>query len=154
MLEIIKTLGLVSQPMQILHPFAGSLQHYEAELAAPDRYRPDHCPQCEAKHPLTAHGFYTRTLADTVKDSIVRVRRYLCQSCKRTVSLLPQFCLPYLRSSITVIALFLIARLLHQQTLKPPLMPPSNRGCPTSAASSGFAVSWGKPNGCVPRWPA
>jgi hypothetical protein len=45
------------------------------------------------------------------------VRRYLCCSCKRTVSLLPEFALPYLRFSITLIALFLIARLLVGGTL-------------------------------------
>ena len=83
------------------------------QLADPDRYRPDHCPQCQAKHPLTAHGFYTRTLIDAAFDGVIRVRRYLCQACQRTVSLLPEFALPYLRSSITVIALFLVARLLH-----------------------------------------
>ena len=50
--------------MQILHPFAGSIQRYFDEIADPDRYRPDHCPQCGAKHPLTGHGFYRRTLVD------------------------------------------------------------------------------------------
>jgi transposase-like protein len=103
--------------MQILHPFAGSVQQYCERLSDPDRYRPDHCPQCQAKHPLTAHGFYTRTLIDTDFDGPIRVRRYLCQSCQRTVSLLPDFVLPYLRSSILLIALFLLARLLHTQTL-------------------------------------
>jgi len=62
-------------------------------------------------------------------DGIIRVRRYLCQACQRTVSLLPEFILPYLRSSVMVIALFLIARLLRGQTLEgatataPPPMP-------------------------------
>ena len=72
--------------MQILHPFAGSMQRYSEEVSDPDRYRPDHCPQCKAKHPLTGHGFYHRTLVDTAFDGIIRVRRYLCRSCKRTVS--------------------------------------------------------------------
>ena len=45
------------------------------------------------------------------------MRRYLCHGCKRTVSLLPQFALPYLRFGITVISLFLIARLLAGRTL-------------------------------------
>jgi len=103
--------------MQILHPFAGSVQQYLEQLSDPDRHRPGTCPQCQARHPLTAHGFYTRTLIDAAFDGLIRVRRYLCQSCKRTVSLLPQFVLPYLRSSILVIALFLVARLLHGQTL-------------------------------------
>jgi transposase-like protein len=103
--------------MQILHPFAGSIQQYSEQLSDPDRYRPDHCPQCQVKHPLTAHGFYTRTIIDADFDGPIPVRRYLCQSCQRTVSLLPEFVLPYLRSSILFIALFLLARLLHSQTL-------------------------------------
>jgi transposase-like protein len=104
--------------MQILHPFAGSLQQYTERLADPDCYRPGHCPQCHAKQPLTAHGFYTRTLIDAAFDGVIRVRRYLCQACRRTVSLLPEFVLPYLRSSLTAIAMFLIARLLRGQTIE------------------------------------
>src|ERR1700685_169531 len=115
--------------MQILHPFAGSVQQYTEQLADPDSYRPGHCPQCQAKRSLTAHGFYTRTLIDTAFDGVIRVRRYVCEPCRRTVSLLPEFVLPYLRSSLSVIALFLIARLLLAQTLNgatgtaPPPMP-------------------------------
>ena len=104
--------------MQILHPFAGSLQQYTERLADPDCYRPGHCPQCHAKQPLTAHGFYTRTLIDAAFDGVIRVRRYLCQVCRRTVSLLPDFILPYLRSSVIVVAMFLVARLLCGQTIE------------------------------------
>jgi transposase-like protein len=111
--------------MQILHPFAGSVPQYLEQLADPDRHRPTHCPQCQAKRPLTAHGFYTRTIVDTTFDGSVRVRRYLCEVCRRTVSLLPEFALPYLRSSVTVIALFLMARLLQSKTLAASLLPSS-----------------------------
>jgi hypothetical protein len=104
--------------MQILHPFTGSIQQYFEEVSDPDRYRPDHCPQCQAKPPLTAHGFYHRTLGDVEFDGDIPVRRYLCHCCKRTVSLFPQFALPFLRFSIPVISLFLIARLLNGCTLK------------------------------------
>ena len=103
--------------MQILHPFAGSIQEYEEEIADPRCYRPDRCPQCQAAHELTSHGFYRRTLVDRTFDGSIRVRRYLCRSCKRTVSLLPEFALPYLRFGITVISLFLVARLLEGATL-------------------------------------
>ena len=85
--------------MQILHPFAGSIQQYAEEISDPDRHRPNHCPQCHSQHSLTAHGFYSRTLVDVGFDDSIRVRRYLCRSCKRTVSLLPEFALPYLRFS-------------------------------------------------------
>lgn len=104
--------------MQSLHPFAGSLTRYTEEISDPDRYRPDHCPQCEAKRPLMGHGFYQRTLVHLPFDGVIRVRRYLCRLCKRTVSLLPEFALPYLRFGIPVIALFLIARLLYGRTLR------------------------------------
>jgi Domain of unknown function (DUF6431) len=103
--------------VQILHPFSGSIQQYEEAIADPDRYRPDHCPQCEARRPLRAHGFYRRTLGEVNWDGSLRVRRYLCLGCQRTVSLLPEFALPYLRFSISVMALFLVARLLQGRTL-------------------------------------
>jgi hypothetical protein len=115
--------------MQILHPFAGSVQQYNEQLSDPDAHRPNHCPQCPARHPLSAHGFYTRTLIDAAFDGVIRVRRYWCSACQRTVSLLPEFILPYLRSSLMVIALFLVARLLPRQTIEaaahsaPPPMP-------------------------------
>ena len=111
--------------MQILHPFAGSVAEDLTQLDNPDRYRPHQCPQCQAKQPLAAHGFYTRTLIDSAFDGWIRVRRYLCEACRRTVSLLPEFALPYLRSSVTVIALFLMARLFLGKTLKEALPPAS-----------------------------
>jgi hypothetical protein len=104
--------------VQILHPFSGSIQKYSEDIADPDRHRPDHCPQCEAKTPLRAHGFYRRTLVEIDFDGMIRVRRYLCHACKRTVSLLPQFALPYLRVGISVISRFLVARLLKGRTLE------------------------------------
>jgi hypothetical protein len=66
---------------------------------------------------LFGHGFYSRTLEDVGFADSIRVRRYLCPLCHRTVSLLPQFALPYLRSSVSVIGLFLLARLLQRHTL-------------------------------------
>ncbi|HUQ94233.1 MAG TPA: DUF6431 domain-containing protein [Bryobacteraceae bacterium] len=108
--------------MEILHPFAGSVQQYTEQqyteqFSDPDRYPPSHCPQCQAKPPLTAHGFYIRTLIGSHFDGTIRVRRYLCQACKRTVSLLPEFALPFLRASIAVIAVFPVTRLFQGETL-------------------------------------
>ena len=129
-----RTLGVAtprSDPtMQILHPFMGPVQAYVQQVTDPDRDRPTHCPQCQAKHRLLAHGFYSRTIIDSAFDGVIRVRRYLCQACRRTVSLLPEFALPYLRSSVAVIALFLVARLLYAKTLAAALPPatPYQRG--------------------------
>lgn len=103
--------------MQILHPFAGTVQQYTEQLDDPDRYRPRHCPQCDTQNPLIAHGFYARTIVDSDFDGVIRVRRYLCLACQRTVSLLPEFALPYLRSGLAVIMLFLVARLMEAKSL-------------------------------------
>jgi hypothetical protein len=104
--------------MQSLHPLRGSIQEYLQELSDPNRSRPDHCALCHAPDPLRAHGFYCRTLVDVQYDGSIRVRRYLCLLSKRTVSLLPEFVLPYLRFSIQVIGLFLVSRLLYRRTLR------------------------------------
>lgn len=103
--------------MQILHPLAGSIEQYSKQLEDPDLYRPRFCPLCSARAPLASHGFYSRTMVDPNFDGIIRVRRYLCRFCRRTVSLLPEFALPYLRFAITVIAQFLKARLLDGHTI-------------------------------------
>lgn len=104
--------------MQMLHPVHGSIQQYQQELSNPDCYRPDHCPLCYARDRLRAHGFYCRTMVDVEYDGPIRVRRYLCLLCKRTVSLLPEFVLPYLRFSLGVMGLFLVSRLLYRRTYR------------------------------------
>jgi hypothetical protein len=75
--------------MQILHRFAGSIQRYSEELSDPDRYRPDHCPRCEAHRPLRAHGFYTRTLwmlrlmtRSAFGDTCAAVANARCPCCR------------------------------------------------------------------------
>ena len=109
--------------MQILHQFTGSVQQYLEQLSDPDQHRPACCPQCPAPVPLTAHGFYSRTIIDAAFDGVIRVRRYLCEACRRTVSLLPEFALPYLRSSLAVIAWWLM---VHFLPASPPPAPAPN----------------------------
>ena len=110
--------------MQILHPFTGSVRQYLAQLDDPDQHRPACCPQCRAKDPLTAHGFYVRTIIDGAFDGPIRVRRYLCETCRRTVSLLPEFALPYLRSSLAFIAWWLMVRFFPASPPPEPTPPP------------------------------
>jgi hypothetical protein len=103
--------------VQILHPFAGSAQEYTA-AGTPPEARPDHCPQCQAPQALVGHGSYRRTLVDVEFDGVIRVRRYRCRACRRTVSVLPAFALPYLRFSVALLARFLTARLRDGATLR------------------------------------
>jgi Domain of unknown function (DUF6431) len=107
--------------MQMLHRTVASIQGYVQDIrsrSAAFRYRPQRCPICDARCPLRAHGFYYRTLVDVEFDDIIPVRRYLCLLCGRTVSLLPQVALPYLRFAIAIIGRFLVARLHEGRTLR------------------------------------
>ncbi len=67
---------------------------------------------------MRAHGFYIRTIVDEAFDGVIRVRRYLCQACRRTVSLLPEWALPYMRFSIAEIGRTLKARLTENRVWK------------------------------------
>jgi hypothetical protein len=105
----------------MLYPFTGTIQQYGERVGTRedgDRCRPVKCPQCESKQPLRCHGFYGRTMEDQAEACVIRVRRYFCTACRRTVSLLPEFVLPYMRFTIVTIGLFLTARLLKRRTLK------------------------------------
>src|SRR3989442_5206921 len=107
--------------MQMLYRFSGSIQQYIEQIRSDEEAngtRPTRCPQCESKQALVCHGFYKRTVTDVDCDCVIRVRRFLCSACRRTVSLLPEFALPYLRFTIMVIGAFLKARLLFGQTMK------------------------------------
>jgi len=107
--------------VQMLYPFRGSIQQYiecVGCIEEANRCRPVSCPQCESKQRLRCHGFYRRTVAEFGWDGVIRVRRYLCMTCRRTVSLLPEFVLPYLRFATVVMAAFLKARLWRGATLK------------------------------------
>jgi len=55
---------------------------------------------------------------DEAFDGWIRIRRYLCQACLRTVSLLPEWALPFMRFSIPVIAKTVKARLMQNQIWK------------------------------------
>lgn len=106
--------------MQILYLVLGSIQQYVRDIqerSAADRYRLGRCPLCQARSCLLAHGFYYRTLVDKDFDDSIPIRRYLCRDCRRTVSLLPDFALPYLRHSTVIIGLFLVSRLLAGRSL-------------------------------------
>jgi len=105
----------------MLYPFSGAIQQYIERVETAEeaeRCRPARCPQCESREAMVCHGFYARTVEDQAEGFVIRVRRYFCVGCRRTVSVLPEFVLPYLRFTIGTMALFLTARLVAKQTLK------------------------------------
>jgi hypothetical protein len=53
----------------------------------------DLCPQCKGAL-LRKHGFYSRYLVLLDFEGVILIRRYICDACGRTVSLLPSFAHP------------------------------------------------------------
>ena len=57
---------------------------------------PKKCPHkdCGISVEMNKHGFYSRFLTTLKYSGLVRIRRYRCPKCGRTVSMLPSFCIP------------------------------------------------------------
>lgn len=67
--------------------------------------RPQMCRRCDAEGSLRALGFYCRstTASTTGNIVVIKVRRFICLTCRRTVSILPSFAQPYrLICSVTI----------------------------------------------------
>lgn len=71
---------------------------------------PERCPQKDCKAPIKMkkHGYYKRYVLITGFYGIIRVRRYKCSICGRTVSMLPSFCIPRLLYGVEIIILALL----------------------------------------------
>ena len=75
----------------------------------------DLCPNCKAKHRLQRHGFYERNAVE--KDNVYRIPicRLKCSSCGKTVSLLPDFLIPFYQYTLSVVMKRLKERLVEKK---------------------------------------
>jgi len=66
---------------------------------------PERCPHKDCHMPvkMRKHGFYERYVSIRGFYGRIRIRRYRCAVCGRTVSMLPSFCVPYLLHGIELI---------------------------------------------------
>ena len=56
---------------------------------------PKKCPfkDCGVNLEMKKNGYYIRFLMTVIFSGMIRIRRYKCPKCKRTLSMLPSFCL-------------------------------------------------------------
>ncbi len=95
--------------MQKLLPIRGGLKAY---VAAPDMLVTEEsrkCPFCRDKHRLRLHGHYHRVVLvpGNQAPSRVPIRRLLCVRTGKTVSLLPDFCIPRRQHGPAILGTFL-----------------------------------------------
>lgn len=77
--------------MVIVTEFGCSVQAYVEGFHQQVFPRPDACPQCHALDGLMGHGFYQRKALEPTQTYAVRVKRWYCNACHGTTSLLPSF---------------------------------------------------------------
>lgn len=70
---------------------------------------PERCLHC-GRRKLHRHGSYPRDVIELGRLYAVRVPRFLCPACRRTVSLLPSFAQPYRLLGTALIEAFLTNR--------------------------------------------
>lgn len=100
--------------MVIVVNFGDDVQRYAHDFAGIHIPVPSVCPGCAASGHLIGHGSYPRTAATPTDALPIRVKRLLCTACRRTVSLLPTFCLPFRHYQTATIQAVLSMRLeLH-----------------------------------------
>lgn len=83
--------------MQMISPTLLDAEEYAAEQAHRHIKRPSQCPQCKEPRTLRALGFYSRSVTSPATGDVVtiKVRRFLCGHCRRSLSILPSFAQPY-----------------------------------------------------------
>ncbi len=96
--------------MVIVTEFGCTVQAYVdgcCQLVFP---RPDACPHCHAPDVLIGHGFYQRKALEPTQTYAVRVKRWYCNACHGTTSLLPSFLLRFRHYLLDVIQSVVVTR--------------------------------------------
>lgn len=61
------------------------------------------CPCCKIPIPPEKNGFYQRNVRDGEFNGKILIRRYWCPYCRKTISFLPSFCLPYYQHTLKIV---------------------------------------------------
>ncbi|MCX6054418.1 MAG: DUF6431 domain-containing protein [Chloroflexi bacterium] len=79
-----------------------------------DSQRPAGCPCCGCQDCLIGHGYYSRKPKGSQEVDRVWIKRWLCKSCRRTLSMLPDILLSSRHYLLVVIRQVLEARFEHK----------------------------------------
>jgi len=100
-------------------PFSGSVQQ-SMPTCRPNSHRPRHCPQCQPASIDGARFLHPHPHRRDLLRHQSRVRRYWARPAAHRVPAAPSSSCPLSAPAWRSSRLFLIARLLHGQTLTPP----------------------------------
>jgi hypothetical protein len=96
--------------MVIVTEFGCTVQTYVASFRRLIFPRPETCPHCHALDVLIGHGFYQRKALEPTQTYAVRVKRWYCNACHVTTSLLPSFLFSFRHYLVVTIQQVVVAR--------------------------------------------
>jgi len=89
------------------------------------------CIHCQAVDLYIGHGYYVRKALDQQKAYVIRIKRWLCKGCQRTVSLLPSFLLSHRHYVLEVIQQVVVLRFEEQASWSQVSQRSSQQGAPS-----------------------
>ncbi len=96
--------------MVIVTDFRCPVHEYAEQVCQFEFPRPNRCPHCNELDVLIGHGFYVRKALGLAQVYVIRIKRWYCKACERTVSMLPSFLLRFRWYLVAVIQSSVIAR--------------------------------------------
>lgn len=96
--------------MVIVTEFGCAVQTYVESFHHLIFPRPEACPQCHALDVMIGHGFYQRKALEPTQTYAVQVKRWYCNACHGTTSLLPSFLFSFRHYLVVTIQQVVVAR--------------------------------------------
>jgi hypothetical protein len=135
--------------MPILADFGCNEQNYIHLGKHPASPRPEGCTWCGEKNCLIGHGFYQRKAQDQQRVYVIRVKRWLCKICHRSLSVVPNFLFPLRHYLVRVIQSVVAACFENRLNWKRVVQRSACQGTPAlrtlqrwCKAFSGHAPAW------------
>jgi hypothetical protein len=104
--------------MSILADYGCNEQGYIDQEKHRDSPRPAGCPGCGEQNCLIGHGYYRRKAQDEQQGYWIRIKRWQCKLCQRSVSVLPNFLFPWRHYLVRVIQTVVVACFEDNRTWK------------------------------------
>lgn len=117
--------------MVIVTEFGCNVQAYLDDFEHVHFHRPKVCLHCQAVGLFIGHGYYVRKPLDRWKTYLIRIKRWLCKGCRRTISLLPSFLLSYRHYVLEEIQSVVVARFEDEASWSQVLQGCTRQGAPS-----------------------
>lgn len=133
----------------IVTEFGCNVQSYLEDFEHLQFVRPKTCLYCQAVDLFIGHGYYVRKALDQWKTYLIRIKRWLCKGCSRTISLLPSFLSRYRHYVLEVIQSVVVARFEDKATWSQVLQGCSRQDAPSERTAKRWCQSFSEH---APNW--